>query len=161
MRLEEAETGLRRQRAEAPLHARALGTDPQEADQRPGEDAEPVLALPHVAIVDPLAKAAFQAIEGVGTGAEPVKVVDEEIKAPWGPVTARYTTAVTKITVHEPSTVSRATTIPVAVAAFVDQEITDWGIVFAALLIGIAPVMELFAVLQRRMMEGFAGGLKA
>jgi len=52
-------------------------------------------------------------------------------------------------------------TIPVAVAAFVDQEITDWGIVFAALLIGIAPVMALFAVLQRRMMEGFAGGLKA
>jgi raffinose/stachyose/melibiose transport system permease protein len=52
-------------------------------------------------------------------------------------------------------------TIPVAVASFVDQEITDWGIVFAALLIGIAPVMILFAVLQKRMMEGFAGGLKA
>lgn len=56
---------------------------------------------------------------------------------------------------------SRWATIPVAVAAFVDQEITDWGIVFAALLIGIAPVLLLFAVLQRRMMEGFAGGLKA
>ena len=56
---------------------------------------------------------------------------------------------------------SRWATIPVAVAAFVDQEITDWGIVFAALLVGIAPVMALFAVLQRRMMEGFAGGLKA
>ncbi len=52
-------------------------------------------------------------------------------------------------------------TVPVAVASFVDQEITDWGIVFAALLIGVAPVMILFAVLQRRMMEGFAGGLKA
>ena len=56
---------------------------------------------------------------------------------------------------------SRWATIPVAVAAFVDQEITDWGIVFAALLIGIMPVLALFAVLQRRMMEGFAGGLKA
>jgi raffinose/stachyose/melibiose transport system permease protein len=56
---------------------------------------------------------------------------------------------------------SRWATIPVAVAAFVDQEITDWGIVFAALLIGITPVLLLFAVLQRRMMEGFAGGLKA
>lgn len=52
-------------------------------------------------------------------------------------------------------------TIPVAVAAFVDQEITDWGIVFAALLIGMTPVLLLFTVLQRRMMEGFAGGLKA
>ncbi|MBN9035659.1 MAG: carbohydrate ABC transporter permease [Rhizobiales bacterium] len=56
---------------------------------------------------------------------------------------------------------SRWATVPVAVAAFVDQEITDWGIVFAALVIGIAPVMALFAVLQRHMMEGFAGGLKA
>ena len=52
-------------------------------------------------------------------------------------------------------------TIPVAVSAFVDQEITDWGVVFAALLIGIVPVLLLFALLQRRMMEGFAGGLKA
>lgn len=56
---------------------------------------------------------------------------------------------------------SRWATVPVAVAAFVDQEITDWGIVFAALVIGIAPVLALFAMLQRHMMEGFAGGLKA
>lgn len=52
-------------------------------------------------------------------------------------------------------------TVPVAVAAFVDQEITDWGVVFAALLIGIVPVMILFALLQRKMMDGFAGGIKA
>lgn len=52
-------------------------------------------------------------------------------------------------------------TIPVAVSAFVDQEITDWGVVFAALLIGVTPVMLLFAILQRKMMDGFAGGLKA
>ena len=32
------------------------------------------------------------AIEAVGTGASPVTVVDEEIKTPWGPVTARFTT---------------------------------------------------------------------
>ncbi|MBK9753336.1 MAG: protein kinase [Nannocystis sp.] len=31
------------------------------------------------------------AIEAVGTGASPVTVVDEEIKTPWGPVTARFT----------------------------------------------------------------------
>jgi len=41
------------------------------------------------------------ALEGVGTGASAVQVVDEEIKAPWGPVTARYTTAITQITVGE------------------------------------------------------------
>ncbi|MCB9569490.1 MAG: protein kinase [Myxococcales bacterium] len=39
------------------------------------------------------------AAEAVGSGAAPVQVVDEEIKAPWGPVTARYTTAVTQITI--------------------------------------------------------------
>ncbi|HEY8379682.1 MAG TPA: serine/threonine-protein kinase [Nannocystis sp.] len=32
------------------------------------------------------------AIEAVGTGASPVTVVDEEIKTPWGPVTARFNT---------------------------------------------------------------------
>jgi serine/threonine protein kinase len=32
------------------------------------------------------------AIEAVGTGAGPVTVVDEEIKTPWGPVTARFAT---------------------------------------------------------------------
>ena len=32
------------------------------------------------------------AIETVGTGASPVTVVDEEIKTPWGPVTARFAT---------------------------------------------------------------------
>ncbi len=32
------------------------------------------------------------AVEAVGTGAGPVTVVDEEIKTPWGPVTARFAT---------------------------------------------------------------------
>ena len=32
------------------------------------------------------------AVEAVGTGASPVTVVDEEIKTPWGPVTARFNT---------------------------------------------------------------------
>jgi serine/threonine-protein kinase len=30
------------------------------------------------------------AVEAVGTGASPVTVVDEEIRTPWGPVTARF-----------------------------------------------------------------------
>jgi eukaryotic-like serine/threonine-protein kinase len=32
------------------------------------------------------------ALDNVGTGASPVTVVDEEIKTPWGPVTARFAT---------------------------------------------------------------------
>jgi tRNA A-37 threonylcarbamoyl transferase component Bud32 len=43
----------------------------------------------------------IEAIERVGTGAPVVKVVDEEIKAPWGVHTARYSTAVTHLT-HRP-----------------------------------------------------------
>ena len=36
------------------------------------------------------------AIEAVGTGASPVTVVDEEIKTPWGPVTARFSAVPTQ-----------------------------------------------------------------
>ncbi|MBS7700897.1 MULTISPECIES: carbohydrate ABC transporter permease [unclassified Chelatococcus] len=51
-------------------------------------------------------------------------------------------------------------TVPVAIYAFVDQYVTQWGIVFAALLIGIAPVMLAFLFLQKNMIKGFASGIK-
>jgi raffinose/stachyose/melibiose transport system permease protein len=51
-------------------------------------------------------------------------------------------------------------TVPVAIYAFVDQYVTDWGIAFAALLMGIAPVLLFFLGLQRPMIRGFASGLK-
>ncbi|MEZ4448502.1 MAG: serine/threonine-protein kinase [Nannocystaceae bacterium] len=79
-----------------------------------------------------------EAIDAVGTGAEPVKVVDEEIKAPWGPVTARYTTAVTKITMHEPSTVSKATTIPGAPE--VESRRRGGGAVIGLIAAGVAAI---------------------
>jgi raffinose/stachyose/melibiose transport system permease protein len=51
-------------------------------------------------------------------------------------------------------------TVPVAIYSFVDQYVTQWGIVFAALLVGIAPVLAIFLLLQRTMIRGFASGVK-
>jgi raffinose/stachyose/melibiose transport system permease protein len=51
-------------------------------------------------------------------------------------------------------------TVPVAVYSFVDQYVSQWGLIFAGLVIGIAPILAAFALLQRQMMRGFASGLK-
>lgn len=51
-------------------------------------------------------------------------------------------------------------TIPVVVYSFVGQYVAQWGLVFAGLLIGIAPILVLYLVLQRPMIKGFGGGLK-
>ncbi|MEX0852864.1 MAG: carbohydrate ABC transporter permease [Bauldia sp.] len=51
-------------------------------------------------------------------------------------------------------------TVPVTIYSFVDQYITEWGIVFASLLIGIAPVLLVFLLLQRHMIKGFTSGIK-
>lgn len=51
-------------------------------------------------------------------------------------------------------------TVPVTIYSFVDQYVTEWGIVFASLLIGIMPVLAVFLLLQRHMIKGFASGVK-
>jgi raffinose/stachyose/melibiose transport system permease protein len=51
-------------------------------------------------------------------------------------------------------------TIPVRIYSFVDTYVTEWGNVFASLLIGIAPVVVMFLLLQRHMIKGFASGVK-
>jgi raffinose/stachyose/melibiose transport system permease protein len=51
-------------------------------------------------------------------------------------------------------------TIPVAIAGFVGQFVTDWNLIFAALLISIAPILAVYFALQRSIINGFAGGLK-
>ncbi|MBW6439059.1 carbohydrate ABC transporter permease [Actinoplanes hulinensis] len=52
-------------------------------------------------------------------------------------------------------------TMPVAVAGFVGQFVSDWNLIFAALLISIVPVLAVYLALQRSIINGFAGGLKA
>lgn len=55
---------------------------------------------------------------------------------------------------------SRWATVPVRIYSFVDQYVTEWGIVFASLLIGISPIVAVFLLLQRHMIKGFASGVK-
>ena len=51
-------------------------------------------------------------------------------------------------------------TVPVAVYSFFGQYSTQWNLVFAALVISIAPVLLLYFILQRTVITGFASGLK-
>ena len=51
-------------------------------------------------------------------------------------------------------------TMPVAIAGFVGQYITDWNLIFAALVISIIPVLVVYFALQRSIINGFAGGLR-
>ncbi|MGH3500643.1 MAG: carbohydrate ABC transporter permease [Nocardioidaceae bacterium] len=52
-------------------------------------------------------------------------------------------------------------TIPVAIFEFVGQYFSSWNLVFAGLVIGLAPILLVFFLLQRHIIKGFAGGLKA
>lgn len=51
-------------------------------------------------------------------------------------------------------------TVPVAVYSFFGQYSTQWNLVFAALVISIAPVLILYFILQKTVISGFASGLK-
>jgi raffinose/stachyose/melibiose transport system permease protein len=51
-------------------------------------------------------------------------------------------------------------TMPVALATFVGQYVTDWNLIFAALVISIIPILVVYFALQRSIINGFAGGLK-
>lgn len=52
-------------------------------------------------------------------------------------------------------------TVPVAIAGFVGQYVTDWNLIFAALVVSIIPILVVYFALQRSIINGFAGGLKA
>jgi raffinose/stachyose/melibiose transport system permease protein len=51
-------------------------------------------------------------------------------------------------------------TMPVAVAGFVGQYVTDWNLIFAALVISTVPILAVYFALQRSIINGFAGGLR-
>jgi raffinose/stachyose/melibiose transport system permease protein len=55
---------------------------------------------------------------------------------------------------------SGSQTIPVALFSFVGEYISNWPVVFAGLVIGIAPILVLYFLLQKTVIQGFAGGLK-
>lgn len=52
-------------------------------------------------------------------------------------------------------------TLPVAIALFQNQHLTQWGMVFAASIIALVPVVAVFAIFQRQFVEGIsAAGIK-
>ncbi len=51
-------------------------------------------------------------------------------------------------------------TIPVALYAFVGEFTADWPLVFAGLVIGIIPILIAYFLMQKTIIQGFAGGLK-
>lgn len=51
-------------------------------------------------------------------------------------------------------------TVPLAINSFVGQFATQWNVVAAAIVIGITPILTIYILLQRRIIAGFAGGLK-
>jgi raffinose/stachyose/melibiose transport system permease protein len=51
-------------------------------------------------------------------------------------------------------------TLPVAVFQFVGQYSADWQLVFAGLVISAIPILLVYFLMQKRIIQGFAGGLK-
>lgn len=51
-------------------------------------------------------------------------------------------------------------TLPVRISGFVRTYFADWPAVFAALVISAAPILIAYFLLQRYIIQGFAGGLK-
>jgi raffinose/stachyose/melibiose transport system permease protein len=51
-------------------------------------------------------------------------------------------------------------TIPVTIFSFVGQYVSQWNLVFAGLVISIAPILIIYFLMQRTVIKGFASGLK-
>jgi raffinose/stachyose/melibiose transport system permease protein len=51
-------------------------------------------------------------------------------------------------------------TVPVVVYQFVGQYTTQWGLIFATVVLAILPMLALFLLLQRYVIKGFESGLK-
>jgi raffinose/stachyose/melibiose transport system permease protein len=51
-------------------------------------------------------------------------------------------------------------TIPVVVYQFVGQYASQWGLIFASIVLAMIPVLLVFFLLQRYIIKGFASGLK-
>lgn len=55
---------------------------------------------------------------------------------------------------------SGSQTIPVALFSFVGEYAANWPVVFSGLIIGIAPILIVYFLLQKSVIQGFTGGLK-
>ncbi|GII29213.1 carbohydrate ABC transporter permease [Planotetraspora mira] len=51
-------------------------------------------------------------------------------------------------------------TVPVSIFSFVGQYVSDYGLVFAGLVLAALPIVVVFLLLQRYVIKGFSSGLK-
>jgi raffinose/stachyose/melibiose transport system permease protein len=47
-----------------------------------------------------------------------------------------------------------------AIYQFVGQYVSNWPLIFASLVISMIPILAVYLMLQRYVIQGFAGGLK-
>lgn len=52
-------------------------------------------------------------------------------------------------------------TLPVVLYGFVGSVVSQWNVIFAAVIVSMIPVLIVFVFAQRHMIRGFAGGLKS
>ncbi len=55
---------------------------------------------------------------------------------------------------------SKLQTLPVAVYSFVGEYVSQWNLIFAAVIIAILPVLAFYLGAQKQLIKGFAGGIK-
>lgn len=55
---------------------------------------------------------------------------------------------------------SGSQTVPVALFSFLGQYVSQWNLVFAGLVISIAPILIVYFLMQKTIIKGFASGLK-
>lgn len=55
---------------------------------------------------------------------------------------------------------SNQITVPMALYQFVGQYVSNWPVIFASLIISMTPILALYLIFQRYVIQGFAGGLK-
>jgi len=51
-------------------------------------------------------------------------------------------------------------TLPVIVYSFVGQYSSQWNLIFAAVVVTLAPVLAFYVFAQRQLVRGFSGGIK-
>ncbi|KAA9160737.1 carbohydrate ABC transporter permease [Amycolatopsis acidicola] len=52
-------------------------------------------------------------------------------------------------------------TVPVVVYGFVGTQMTNWNVVFAAVVLAMLPALVFYLIAQKKFIQGFAGGIKS
>lgn len=55
---------------------------------------------------------------------------------------------------------SEATTLPVMIYSFVGENVTQWNLVFAVVVVSMIPILAFYLFAQKQFIQGFAGGTK-